>query len=361
MKQDVIQLKAELLCLGARVEREAAALLAEEYPRFFDKGYVHAVNFRLREVNINVSVSEGFAAGSPYEIVKREGNYRLVGNGWDEPIRFYPNLPRTGTVVDELAQLHSPTCVNIWPSTNCCYDTPELKCRFCSLQPEAEKPVDPAELSEGLRILLTRPAQRYDLNFSGGTYGDPDRMARYWIDLARRIRAFSEASITAEFAPPSDLRLLGEMKEAGINVAIMNLEVADPELRKKICPGKSRITYAHYHEAFREAVKVFGWGMVSSVLIGGIQPKEDIMRECGVMASMGVFPTVMPFRPMDDCVYHGLERCRPEDLLEMGEHLGGLLMKSGLDFRRQPGCTECGGCSLENDCRRRRELLAAMK
>ena len=85
------------------------------------------------------------------------------------------------------------------------------------------------------------------------------------------------------------------------------------------------------------------------------------MRECEVIASEGVFPTVMPFRPMDDCVYHGLERCRPEDLLEMGEHLGGLLMKYGLDFRKQPGCTECGGCSLENDCRRRRERLAAMR
>ncbi len=361
MKKDLIQLKAELLCLGAKVEKEAAELLAAEYPRFFDKGYVHAVNFRLGDANINVSVSEAFAAGSPYQIVNREGTYRLVGGGWDEPIRFYPNLPRTGTVVDDLAQLHSPTCVNIWPSTNCCYDTPELKCRFCSLQPEAEKPVDTEELSRGLKLLLAQASGELALNFSGGTYGDPDSMVRYWIDLARKIRAFSDVSITVEFAPPSDLRLLGEMKEAGINVAIMNLEVADPELRKRICPGKSRISYEHYHEAFREAVKVFGWGMVSSVLIGGIQPKEDIMRECEVIAAEGVFPTVMPFRPMDDCVYHGLERCRPEDLLEMGEHLGGLLLKYGLDFRKQPGCTECGGCSLENDCRRRRERLAAMK
>ena len=361
MKKDIIQLKAELLCLGAKVEREAAERLAAEYPRFFDKGYVHAVNFRLRDANINVSVSEAFAAGSPYQIVKREGTYRLVGGGWDEPIRFYPNLPRTGTVLDDLAQLHSPTCINIWPSTTCCYDTPELKCRFCSLQPEAEKPVNTGELSRALELLLAQVPKDYALNFSGGTYGDPDRMVRYWIDLARKIRVFSDVSITVEFAPPSDLRLLGEMKAAGVNVAIMNLEVADPELRKEICPGKSGISYAHYHAAFREAVRVFGWGMVSSVLIGGIQPKEDIMRECGLIASEGVFPTVMPFRPMDDCVYHGLERCRPEDLLEMGEHLGGLLMEYGLDFRKQPGCTECGGCSLENDCRRRRERLAAAK
>ena len=357
MEKDIIKLKAELLCLGARVEAETAKLLEADYPHFFDKGFVHAVNFRLAgmDVNICVSVSEQFAAGSPYVILKRDGAYRLLGGGWDEEILFYPNLPRTGTVLDDLAQQHSPTCINIWPSTNCCYDTPELKCRFCSLQAEAEKPMDTGELAEALRLLLPKLPPEYILNFSGGTYGDPDRMARYWIDLARKIREFSGVSITVEFAPPSDLGLLREMKEAGVNVAIMNLEVADETRRREICPGKSRISYEHYHKAFREAVKVFGWGMVSSVLIGGIQPKEEIMKECAVMASEGVFPTVMPFRPMDDCVYYGLDRCRPEELAEMAEYLGGLLHQYRLDYRKQPGCTECGGCSLENDCYRRRE------
>ena len=361
MEKDIIRLKSELLCLGARVEAETAKLLAAEYPRFFDKGFIHAVNLRLAgiDVNICVSVSEEFSAGSPYEIIKTDGAYRLVGEGWNEEISFYPALPKTDTVVDELAQLHSPTCINIWPSTTCCYDTPELKCRFCSLKADADKPVDPGELAEGLRLLLAGAPEEYELNFSGGTYGDPDSMVLYWIDLARRIREFSSVCITVEFAPPSDLGLLRKMKEAGVNVAIMNLEVADENRRREICPGKSAITYAHYHAAFREAVKVFGWGMVSSVLIGGIQPKEEIMKECAVMAAEGVFPTVMPFRPMDDCVYYGLDRCKPEELAEMAEVLGGLLHKYALDFRKQPGCTECGGCSLENDCYRRREKSGA--
>ena len=359
MEKDVIRLKAELLCLGARVEKETEKLLVADYPRFFDKGFVHAVNIRTAEANINISVAEEFSSESLYLIVKRDGGYRITGRGWDEPITFYENLPLTGTVVDELAQYHSHTCINIWPSTTCCYDTPEMKCRFCSLMADAEAPLDTGELSEGLRLLLEKVPKNVALNFSGGTYKSPDHMARYWIDLARKIRAFSDVSITVELAPPSDLGILREMKEAGINVVIMNLEIADPARRREICPGKSRISYAHYHAAFREAVKLFGWGMVSSVLIGGIQPKEDIMKECAVMASEGVFPTVMPFRPMDDCVYYGLDRCKPEELLEMGDYLGGLLVKYGLDCRKQPGCTECGGCSLENDCWRRKMRQAA--
>ena len=83
--------------------------------------------------------------------------------------------------------------------------------------------------------------------------------------------------------------------------------------------------------------------------------KEEIMEECSKMAAIGVFPTVMPFRPMDNCELYGFSRCKPEELIEMSDYLGGLLHKYALDFRKQPGCTECGGCSLENDCYRRRE------
>ena len=355
MRKDIVKLKAGLLCCGARVERETAKLLEAEYPHFFDNGFIHAVSIRLYDANVNVIVAEEFSGDSPYLILKRDGCYRVTGEGWDEPVFFYPNLPKTGTFLDEMAMLHSAVCINIWPSTTCCYDTPELKCRFCSLKPETEKPVDPATLSDALRILMAKVPPEYELNFSGGTYGDPDKMVRYWIDLCRRIHEFSSARIAVEFAPPADLSLLGELKASGADAAIMNLEVADPERRKTICPGKSRISYEHYHEAFREAVRVFGWGMVSSVLIGGIQPPEEIMRECEVMAAEGVFPTIMPFHPMDDCELYGLERCRPEELLRMSEHLGDLLVRYDLDYRKQPGCTNCGGCSLENDCSRRKK------
>lgn len=350
MKKDIVKLKAGLLCLGARVERETAGELEREYPHFFDKGFIHAVNIHLYDSNINISVAEEFSTESPYLITKRNGAYYITGEGWDEPIFFYRNLPHTGTFLDDLARLHAPGCVNIWPSTTCCYDTEELKCRFCSLKADMERPIDIGELCSALRILLPKLPKDYMLNFSGGTYHDPDWMARYWIDLAKGIREFSDIDITVEFAPPSNLGLLQEMKDVGIGVVIMNLEIADKERRKAICPGKSHISYEHYHEAFREAVRIFGWGMVSSVLIGGIQPKEEIMKECAVMASEGVFPTIMPFRPMDNCELYGFNRCKPDELIEMSDYLGRLLEKYGLDFNKQPGCTKCGGCSLENDC-----------
>ena len=65
MEKDIVKLKAELLCLGARVERETAKLLEAEYPRFFEKGFIHAVNVHTTEANINISVAEEFSSESP--------------------------------------------------------------------------------------------------------------------------------------------------------------------------------------------------------------------------------------------------------------------------------------------------------
>lgn len=173
------------------------------------------------------------------------------------------------------------------------------------------------------------------LNFSGGTYKNPDVMVDYWIDLVKKIRAFSDAKIAIEFAPPSDLEKIAALKNAGADVAIMNLEVANDELRKKICPGKSKISYEHYYKAFEKAVSVFGWGQVSSVLIAGIQPKEDIMAECEKMAKIGVFPTVMPIRPLDNAPVDISIRCKTQDLIEIATHLSGLLVKYNLDFKNR--------------------------
>ena len=65
MSKDVIKLKADLLCLGARVEKETAKLLEAEYPRFFDKGFIHAVNIHTLDANINISVAEEFPPCPP--------------------------------------------------------------------------------------------------------------------------------------------------------------------------------------------------------------------------------------------------------------------------------------------------------
>lgn len=348
-REQFIKFKADLLCFGAALSDKAREMLILEHPHFFDKGFIDAVNMNVMGSNICVSIAEAFSENSKYVLDFSDGAYFIEAFNEKAPVRFFPQLPKTNTIIDEIAVLHADGCINIWPSTNCCYDKPDIKCKFCSLLPKTKAPIPVEVLCDGLKKLMAQVPD-YTLNFSGATYKSPDIMVDYWCSLAKGIREFSNCPIAVEFAPPSDLSLLEKLKESGVTVAIMNIEIVAEELRKKICPGKSAITLEHYHKAFKKAVEVFGRGQVSSVMIGGIQPFEDIKKECEYLTSIGVFPTIMPFRPLDDCTFFDITSCNPDELIEASEYLGALLRKEQLAPECQEGCTKCGGCSIENDC-----------
>lgn len=348
--KEIKRIKSGLLCLGCSTSKETGDSLVADMPYFFEKGFSHSVHAELFGANIAISVSERFSEVSPYELKKTDGGYVVAWEGGSAPMKFFPRLPRTGTVVDSLAKYHSPDCITLWPSTSCCYDKPGLKCKFCSLLAESGAPVPAEELAAGLEKLYEKVPHSHALNFSGATYKNSDFMADYWIGLTRLLRRFYTGSISIEFAPPADLGRLDAMKDAGVTNVIMNLEIADPRLRAEICPGKGRIPYEHYYAAYRRGVELFGRGQVSSVLIAGLQPYGDIVRECEKMTEIGVFPTIMPFRPFDDSDLAGQPMCDPDEYIRISELLGGMLRAHGLAPQAMQGCTKCGGCSLENDC-----------
>lgn len=350
IEQEIL-IKADLLIYGVKVTSDAREKLLKLYPDFFEKGFIHAVNIAFSNTNVNVSVAENFSKNSRYTMYEKDGKFFIKSDKYNFEISFFGMLPKTDTMLDDMARLHSTDCINIWPSTNCCYDKKGVKCKFCSIVKETEQPIDTTILANNIKILLEKTPTGM-LNFSGATYISPDVMVDYWIELVKKIREFSNCKIAIEFAPPKDLEKLAELKKAGLDVAIMNLEIVDSNLRKEICPGKSGISYEHYHKAFKKAVEVFGYGEVSSVLIGGLQPKEDILEECEKMAKIGVYPTIMPYRPLDNCTEEKKTLCTSEELIDMSKQLGKMLVKYNLDYRKQEGCTKCGGCSIENDCYR---------
>lgn len=348
--RDITKLKAGLLCYGVNVDKEVGQNLLKSRPYFYDKGFVHAINANILGSNVCFSVAEQFSTVSPYHLRSAEGKFFVEDEkGERVPIALFDDLPRTGTVIDELARPHANHVISLWPSLVCCYDRPGKKCKFCSIETTPTQTVVPAqEVLEGLKALFAI-TDRYSVNLGGGTYKNPDEMAKYLIEIIEGIRTFSDTPVSVELAPPSDIELIAKLKKAGASSLIMNLEVADPELRKEICPGKSSISYAHYYECYKRGVEVFGKGRISCVLIAGIQPNEDIVSECEKLTDTGVIPTIIPFKAMDNCFFHDRKNCNREDLLWISERVGAILRQKGLSPQMQEGCTKCGGCSLETN------------
>lgn len=347
---ELSRLKAGLLCYGINVDEEVGARLLKSRPYFYDKGFVHAINANILGSNVCFSVAERFSHVSPYHLREKNGGF-LVENekGESVPISLFDDLPRTGTVIDELARPHSNHVISLWPSLVCCYDRTGMKCKFCSIETTPTQTIVSAdEVVAGLKALFGL-TDKYSINLGGGTYKNPDHMAEYLLQLVHGIRSFTSTPISIELAPPSNIDLIAQLKSAGASSLIMNLEVANPELRKEICPGKSAIAYEHYYESYRKGVAEFGRGRISCVLIAGIQPKEDIVAECEKLTDVGVIPTIIPFKAMDNCQLRDHKNCTPEELLWISIRVGDILAAKGLSPRMQEGCTKCGGCSLETN------------
>lgn len=348
--KQLTNMKAGLLCLGVNVDEKVGAELLKTRPYFYDKGFVHAINANILGSNVCVSVAEQFSGKSPYHLRQRDNKFFIdAEDGLSAPIALFDDLPQTGTVIDELARPHSNHVISLWPSLVCCYDKPNFKCKFCSIKPTDIQTVVPAEeVIAGLRALFEKTS-RYSINLGGGTHVNPDNMAKYLIKIVRGVREFSNTPISIELAPPSNLDLIAELKAAGASSLIMNLEVANPTLRKEICPGKSTISYEHYYAAYAKGVQEFGRGKISCVLIAGIQPKENIVQECYKLTDVGVIPTIIPFKAMDDCEFRDKSNCDPDELLWISTRVGEILRAKKLSPLTQEGCTKCGGCSLETN------------
>ncbi len=347
--KELIDLKAGLMCYGVNVDTKTGQELVKQRPYFFDKGFVHAINTKIANSNICVSVAEKFSSESPYTLIEEKGNFYIVYSNKKIKIELFDDLPKTNTIVDAIARPHSNSVISLWPSLVCCFATPSGKCKFCSLKPcEEYSFVKAEEVVKGLEKLF-KLTDKYQINLGGGIYKSTNAMADYLIKIIKGIRKFTNNGISVELAPPSDINKIEELKKAGASSLIINLEIANDELRAKIAPNKHKISYEYYYECFKKGIEIFGKGRISSVLIVGIQPVDDIVKECEKMTDLGVIPTLIPFKPMDDCELHYISNCSKESLLYVSSKLGKMLKEKGLDPNLQEGCTKCGGCSLETN------------
>lgn len=350
---DLMMLKAKLLCYGIRANANTKMHMKEVNHYVFDKGFMHAAHFMIDEIVVNTCVAEQFCQNSPFEIRTSGECLKLFENDKSIASIEVLKLPNwcdeyvEGYRIGDYIRPHSPNCVACWPYLKCNYYTQGQQCKFCSMGNYHIKTI----LPEHIVVQMIRKAleynPQYEIALSGGTCDAPDRSISYFSNICREAKKYNAEYISVETAPPSDLRFIDELKNSGATAIIMNLEIADNELRKKMCPGKSTISQNHYMKAYKRAVKVFGTGNVSCVLIAGIQRKEDIANKARELIELGVIPTIIPFKPLDGCMLANYPATKHSELIEIAGQVDKMLRKKGLFADEQKGCTKCNGCSLE--------------
>lgn len=351
--EQLMRLKARLLCYGVKADKNTQIYMKEINSYVLDKGFMHAAHFLIGDVVINTCISEKFCEKSPFIIKVINDRLHLYENQeFVTEIKVLP-LPEwcneyvEGYRVGDYIRPHSLNCVACWPYLVCNYYAKGKQCQFCSMGNYHIQTILPEDVVGRMIAKSIKFNPQYEVALSGGTCHQPDHSIQYFSKICEDACKSGVEYISVETAPPNDLVYIKKLKHSGATAMIMNLEVANDDLRKQLCPGKSSISQLHYMHAYEEAVKLFGVGNVSCVLIAGLQDAEDIIRMSSELINLGVIPTIIPLKPLDGCLLREHPTADPDELIIISTEVEKMLHKRKLLAIEQRGCTKCNGCSLE--------------
>lgn len=173
---DQIFYKAELLTKGMRASDNAKAILYKEFPRLF-----HKRNNAQPERNVGNELQRQYRRRLRARIALssgRKGRQFYNGRKTVSQGRAPTSPARSWTTLQgppKVALRSGRTVIAVM--------TRKRKCRFCSIVKERETPLDADVLADSIKNFELSKDNM--LNFSGGTYKNPDVMADYWIDLSK--------------------------------------------------------------------------------------------------------------------------------------------------------------------------------
>lgn len=266
--------------------------------------------------------------------------------------KFYDLKTAEGIPYKQIALLHSHNVLATTALQTCIrYSNRHTACQFCAIEQSLRAGTTIARKTPEQLAEVAEAAVRLDgveqLVMTTGTPNTTDRGAAYLIECAKAVKARVNLPIQAQCEPPNDFAWFERMKEAGIDTLGMHIEVISPEVRSRIMPGKAKVSLDYYFEAFATAMKVFGWGQVSTYILAGLGDSlETIIETCDRLIKIGVYPFVVPFVPITGTPLANQQPPKSEFMYAIYEQVGALLNAAKMNSQDiKAGCAKCGACS----------------
>lgn len=236
-----------------------------------------------------------------------------------------------------LGVTHTDRC-RISPVEGCAW-----KCTFCDLPYEQRYRLKPQEeLLEVVRIAATdvlAPARH--VLISGGT---PRRRDEEWIDgIYAYVAAESPIPVDVMMPARHDMDYPRWLRDAGVNMLSINLEISDHDRALEITPNKAKSGRQHYLDYIEAAVDAFGPGFVQSLMVFGqaIEPVESTLEGVRDLVARGCIPVLSPFRPEGNTPLGTQPPASYDEMLHVYEATLEICERLGTGMKPGPRCVPC--------------------
>ncbi len=314
--------------------------------------------FLINGAPVNVPISAEYISKSPFSLKKTTSGYSLLKSGHaiaditvvPEP-EFYSKSTDDGIPYRKIALLHGNDCLATTVLQRCIHWEQSQRCSFCATEISLSNRGTIAKKTPAQIAEVAKAARDLDgvihVVLTSGTGDPPGSEIPYLARCARSIKASANLPIQVQIAPPKDLDLINELKDAGIESIGIHIESFDSDILSKVAPAKAEIGLNHYEKAWKKAVQLFGTNQVSSFIIAGLgETITSIAWGSELLADFGVFPFVVPLRPIPGSKLENATPPHPDTMKKVYDAVAKILQTKGIATHKTlAGCVKCGACS----------------
>jgi radical SAM protein (TIGR04043 family) len=349
------RLVVELQSLGVRVEDETGG---DGVPgRRGGAGPSDAGFLWVRGLPLTVPMHAEYAQRSPYTLRIGARGARLERGGeYVAPVvvpprpRIYDMQTADGVPYWKIALLHLDSIASTVVQKCIYWDTPE-QCGFCGIELTRGEQTIPVKTPAQLAEVCTAARDldgAVDVTLTTGSINRRDRGALYISRCAAAIKERSgDMPVQVQFEPPDDPAVLRQVRDAGVDAVGIHIETFDPEVLARVAPGKAQCGVDGYFRTWEHAVEVFGRGRVTTYVILGMGERRELIEEgCRRAIEMGVYPFVVPLRPVPGTLMADVPPPDPDEVAAVYRSVSAMLADHGLDhLEAAAGCARCQACS----------------
>jgi hypothetical protein len=106
--------------------------------------------------------------------------------------------------------------------------------------------------------------------------------------VAPLVNDISEEGVVAVITPPNNIKYIDELKKAGVEKVVFNLEAITECGFEKYCPEKADLGYQFFIDRLKYAIDVLGKGNVWTNLVFGLENVEETLEKCAELIVDGV-------------------------------------------------------------------------
>lgn len=350
----IIEIKADLLCLGLRLNHVARNIYQHQNPS--DDWKTGNVGLHLLlggRTHVLATVAHEFDGNSPYSLGYEDGNLVLLRNSqfvcsahavvmpkWYH-LKTSKNTPLSKVFLHEGRSFLHQTYAG------CDYHVGANGCKFCGTGGTWDI-AEPSDIGEAIAQALSENPE-YHVCLGGGTRLPLIKNVDYFSKCISEIKNQNcLVPIWIEMVPIAD-DYIEKLISLGATGFGFNIEIWDDDLRRKICPGKVKIKKEDYFAAFYKATECLGKNRVGSCLIVGLEPIENTISGVMEISRAGVQPCLLPFKPWDGSQFSKYPPCETDVLIRASEEAVNAMIKYDIDPEANQGCLLCEGCTIDHD------------